>query len=158
MLTTVADGLQLQFTPVPLTSVDMSTLQSRLEAAMEKAKKSRADLARACDISRAAVGKWFEGSAKNLKMEHLFAVADECQVDARWLATGKGEMKQTRGGACVHGDIPAHRIALIRLYSTLPDNDRAAARRFIETMAWMHHPKKNEYVQRISEQHMVHDK
>jgi len=85
MLTTVRRGLQLRLVPDSLTLVDMSTLQARLEQAMKHAEVNKAALAKACGISTAAVAKWFGGDAKNLKMEHLFAVSDLCKVDPRWL-------------------------------------------------------------------------
>jgi transcriptional regulator with XRE-family HTH domain len=129
----------------------MSTLQSRLEAAMKHASKKQADLARATKASSAAVTKWFSPAAKNLKMEHLFAVADECGVDPRWLATGKGAM--VKGGKPEPGsspiaDIPQRRLDLIRMYGRLPDEVRQPIRALIETLAWMHHPSKDEYVKR----------
>lgn len=149
MLTTVRHELQLRLGAELLTLVDMSTLQARLEQAMKHAKVKQAALAEACDISSAAVAKWFSGNAKNLKMEHLFSVADLCQVDPRWLGTGKGEM--VRSGKlepCTHQDIPQRRIDLIRMYGRLPDEVRLPIRQLIETLAWQHHPRKEEYVKR----------
>jgi transcriptional regulator with XRE-family HTH domain len=160
MLTTVRTDFQLQLVPQALTLVGMSTLQARLEQAMKHAKVKQADLASACGISSAAVAKWFGGTAKNLKMEHLFSVADLCRVDARWLATGKGAM--VHGGKPENGapptDIPQRRIDLIRMYGRLPDEVRQPIRSLIETLAWMHHPKKAEYVKRTARKpDMVHD-
>lgn len=150
--------LQLRLVEESLTLVDMSTLQQRLEKAMEHAKKKQADLVKATGASSAGVAKWFGGSAKNLKMDHLFAVADLCQVDARWLATGAGSMTRTKGDACTHQDIPQRRIDLIRMYGRLPDEVRQPIRSLIETLAWMHHPGKAEYVKRQARKpEMVHD-
>jgi transcriptional regulator with XRE-family HTH domain len=146
MLTTVRRNAQLRLVGESLTLVDMSTLQSRLERAMEHAKKKQSDLAKACDISTAAVAKWFGGSAKNLKMEHLFAVSDLCRIDPRWLATGKGSMERTgKTEPSDRDDIPQRRIDLIRMYGRLPDEVRQPIRSLIETLAWMHHPHKAEY-------------
>jgi transcriptional regulator with XRE-family HTH domain len=139
----------------------MSTLQERLTKAMETAKKNRADLAAACDISRAAVSKWFDANAKNLKMEHLFAVADACGVDARWLATGSGVMRPGKGSACTHADIPQRRIDLIRMYGKLPDEIRHPIRQLIEGLSYLHHPDKGEYARRVesyNKTHFVHEK
>ena len=119
----------------------MSTLQSRLQAAMELSERKPADLAAACRISRAAVSKWFQPASKNLKMEHLFTVADLCGVDARWLATGRGQPRRhqlTKPG----DDIPQRRLDLIRMYGRLPDEVRAPIRALIETLAYLHHPRK----------------
>lgn len=158
MLTTVCHVEQLRLVGEPLTLVTMSTLQQRLEQAMKHAKVKQTDLAKACKISTAAVAKWFGGSAKNLKMEHLFAVADLCQVEPRWLGTGEGTMLRTKGDACTHQDIPQRRIDLIRMYGRLPDEVRQPIRSLIETLAWMHHPSKAEYVKRQARKpEMVHD-
>lgn len=137
----------------------MSTLKARLEAAMKHAGKKQADLVRATKASSAAVTKWFGDSAKNLKMEHLFAVADECGVDPRWLATGKGQMVRSgKADPCTHQDLPQRRIDLIRMYGRLPDEVRQPIRSLIETLAWMHHPSKAEYVKRTARKtEMVHD-
>lgn len=136
----------------------MSTLPERLEAALKFAKKDRQALIEVTGASRQAVNKWFEGTSSNLKMTHLFKVADVLGVEARWLGTGDGEMKRGKPLGCTHNDIPAHRIALIRLYSTLPDEERRVARTLIETLSWSHHPRKDEYVKRVSKPHAVHEK
>jgi transcriptional regulator with XRE-family HTH domain len=126
---------------------------------MDYAKKTKADLARACGISRTAVSKWFD-SGKNLKMEHLFAVADECMVDARWLAIGEGTMKASKSGICTHADIPKRRIDLIRSYGRLPEEVRQPIRGLIETLAFMNHEHRDEYVKKVTnyKPSMIHDK
>lgn len=150
--------MQLRLVGESLTSVTMSTLQQRLEQAMKHAKVKQTELAKACSISTAAVAKWFGGNAKNLKMEHLFAVADLCQVDPRWLGTGDGAMLRTKGEACTHQDIPQRRIDLIRMYGRLPEEVRLPIRQLIETLAWQNHPHKGEYVKRQQRKpEMVHD-
>lgn len=160
-VTAVAAALQPSLRPQDVTLVAMSKLQERLNAALIHGKKTRQDLIDAKITSRQAVNKWFDSDAKNLKMEHLFRVADFCKVDPRWLATGKDAKPVPAGkasGTCTHTDIPEHRIRLIRMYSDLPQEDRAAARRFIELMAWQHHPHKDEYVKRVSKKpDMVHE-
>lgn len=137
----------------------MKTLPERLDAALKHAKKDRPALIKATGASRQAVNKWFEGTSSNLKMTHLFAVADVLGIEARWLATGEGEMKAGKSSGCTHGDIPQRRIDLIRMYSHLPDEVRRPIRALIETLAWMHHPRKDEYLKRTkSAALMVHDK
>lgn len=136
----------------------MSTLPQRLEDALRHGKKSRQDLVRATKATRQAVNKWFDTDAKNLKMEHLFLVADECGVDPRWLATGKGAMVPGGKPPNPLADIPQRRIDLIRMYGRLPDEVRQPIRALIETLAWMHHPSKTEYVKRQkSKPLMLHD-
>jgi transcriptional regulator with XRE-family HTH domain len=157
MVTTVSTALQLVFPPMPVTLVSMTTLQERLTQAMKAGEKTRADLARACGMTRQGVGKWFDSETKNLKLDNLFDAADELGVDARWLATGKGTMK--RGGVvtALPPDIPQRRIDLIRMYGRLPEEVRLPIRQLIETLAWQHHPSKAEYVKRQKKPMMVHE-
>ncbi len=74
-----------------------------------------------------------------MKAEHVFPVARLCKVEAEWLATGAG--KRTRDAARIaedhsaYADVPRHRIALIRLYGTLPDDIRRPIRAMIETLS-----------------------
>lgn len=158
MLTTASSHLQLELVSEPLTLVTMSTLQARLEQAMKHAKVKQADLAKACKISTAAVTKWFGGTAKNLKMEHLFAVADLCQVEPRWLGTGAGTMLRTKGDAGTHQDIPQRRLDLLQMYSRLPAEVRQPIRALIETLAAVQNPRQAEYVKRTARKpEMVHD-
>jgi hypothetical protein len=165
MLTTVANDAQPTLPCELLTLVYMvTTLKDRLEAAIAGKDIQQTDLIAAVrqvdkKISRAAVSKWFRGETKELRAAHVFAVARRCEVDPEWLATGNGAMKRgAKSSTPVPADIPAHRIALIKLYSTLPAEDRAAARRFIETMAWQHHPRKDEYVKGLRNKPLaVHD-
>lgn len=133
MLTTVPETMQPQFPAWLLTLVPMTTMQERLNAAMDYGNKTKADLARACKISRTAVSKWFT-TGKNLQMEHLFAVADVCRVDARWLAIGQGEMKPSKGASCTHEDIPVHRFEMLRAYGRLEQEIRTPIKMLIETL------------------------
>lgn len=51
---------------------------------------SREELAEAVGVSVAAVGQWESGKTKNLKLDHLIAIADALNINVRWLATGVG--------------------------------------------------------------------
>jgi len=94
MLSIVNDELQPCDARALLTLVAMAEkrdkFKDRLSEAMGKT-VTPAALARACKTSRAAVSKWMSGDTKDVKMAHLFLIADTCRVDARWLATGEGE-------------------------------------------------------------------
>lgn len=140
----------------------MSTLQERLEAALRHGKKTRQDLINEKITSRQAVNKWFDDpKSKNLKMEHLFAVADFCKVDARWLATGRDAKPVPPGKADApsqFSDIPQRRIDLIRMYGRLPDEVRFPIRQLIETLHGLQHPRREEYVKRAKRPPaMVHE-
>lgn len=68
----------------------MNTVAERIKYARKQAKLTQQALAEACGIKRASVTQWESGSTKSLKPENLFAVAKATNIDAKWLATGKG--------------------------------------------------------------------
>lgn len=70
--------------------MEKTTLAQRLTSRRKELKLSREDLATATGVTVAAVQAWESGSTKNLKLDHLFAVADALNVSPRWLATGRG--------------------------------------------------------------------
>lgn len=67
-----------------------TTLAQRLKTARKAAGLSQGELARRIGISRAAVSQWENGTIQSLDMANLFAVADLCNINARWLALGTG--------------------------------------------------------------------
>lgn len=52
---------------------------------------SRDDLSVAVGVSVTAVQMWESGATKNLKLDHLCAIADALNVNVRWLAEGRGD-------------------------------------------------------------------
>lgn len=54
--------------------------------------ENQSEIAKASGVSKQALTDWVKGRSKDLKPHHLFAFADACGVEARWLATGKGPM------------------------------------------------------------------
>jgi DNA-binding Xre family transcriptional regulator len=48
------------------------------------------ELARRCGVTRASVSGWTTGKAKNIRPDHLVAIADAIGLEIRWLITGKG--------------------------------------------------------------------
>lgn len=69
---------------------DSDLFEVRLAWALAKSKVSQSRLADHCKVSSAAVSKWMHGHTKDLKMDNIFAAAEVCAVNARWLATNKG--------------------------------------------------------------------
>lgn len=61
---------------------------------------------------------------------------------------------------CPHADIPQRHIDLIRMYQRLPDELRQPIRALIETLAYMNHEHKDEYVKKVTSftPRMVQDK
>jgi transcriptional regulator with XRE-family HTH domain len=97
-LTAVHMQVQPQFTTRVLTSVHMdtlSTLEGRLRNAMAKAGTSASDLARECDVSPVAVGKWLKGG--KMKADSLAKASRALGVRDEWLRTGKLPMEREHG-------------------------------------------------------------
>lgn len=68
-----------------------STLQTRVQQAMDAKSWSPADLARASQSTTATISNWRNGMvvAEHVKAEQLFRIADALEVDGRWLLTGE---------------------------------------------------------------------
>jgi transcriptional regulator with XRE-family HTH domain len=67
-----------------------TTLSQRIASRRKEVGLTREDLAAAAGVSVAAVQAWESGATKNLKLDHLFTVADALNVNPRWLATERG--------------------------------------------------------------------
>lgn len=78
-----------------LRSVEFS---ARLLAARTAAQKTQEQVAQACDISHGTISKAESGKTESMTADNLFAIADFLGCDARWLATGQGEM-HSKGSA-----------------------------------------------------------
>lgn len=70
----------------------MSTYGSRLNAALERKKRSRADLAKAIGRTPQAIGQVINGMTKALTAANNSLAAIYLDVNPHWLATGEGEM------------------------------------------------------------------
>lgn len=68
----------------------LATLAERIAARRKELGLRQEDLADAAGVSKAAVSQWERGETKNLKLEHLFKIADALKLHARWLALGQG--------------------------------------------------------------------
>jgi transcriptional regulator with XRE-family HTH domain len=66
------------------------TLAERIAARRRELGLRQEDLANAAGVSTAAVSQWEKGHTKNLRLEHLFVIADKLKVQPRWLALGQG--------------------------------------------------------------------
>lgn len=143
MLTMVQPKTQPWFPLSLLTSVEMkpddTTLEQRIAKAMELSGASPARLAKVCGISAAAVTKWTRGRTSNLKNEHLFKVADACQVDPRWLGTGAGRPRPV--GAVrdmprpdLANGLPEIALRVARKWNALDDPGKTQILMLIETL------------------------
>lgn len=71
--------------------VDVKTIAERIRSARVAAGyETQVDLAKAMGVTKSAVNQWESGKNENLKLDHLVKLADLCDVDIRWLATGDG--------------------------------------------------------------------
>lgn len=71
----------------------MSLLEERIYQSRLESGLSASELARAVGVTSAAVSRWEKGQVKNLRMEHLFAIARILDINPEWLATGRGHKK-----------------------------------------------------------------
>ena len=69
---------------------DYGFLGQRMKATRLELGLRQQDLADAAGVSTAAISQVENGDTKNLKLPHLFAIADAMKVNPRWLAIGKG--------------------------------------------------------------------
>lgn len=120
----------------------MTTLKERLELAMDanSPRTTQAAIAKACGISTAAVAGWFQKENFALQATHCFALSKLMNVDAEWLATGRGTM----AGGGVRGLEPRH-VALIQAYRRLPQEQRTPIRMLIEALHAALDPKQREW-------------
>lgn len=96
--TTVKNALQPRCQPMHLTLVDMdkfATIADRLRASMTESGVSGSELARACDVSPAAVHKWLNGG--KLSADNSAAAARALGVREEWLRTGKLPKEREHG-------------------------------------------------------------
>lgn len=113
----------------------MTNLPDRINLLLSENHWSAAELARQAGVSRAAVSDWRNGSVKTLTAEVASRLAAACNVDAIWVATGRGEprhgnLAQKDPGAQSPAEWPFLAIDPAR-YSQLPD----AVKRMIEGRA-----------------------
>ena len=60
---------------------------------MDGSKLSRAEIARACSMTNAAVTHWLNGETKSLKADKALALEAATGYRATWILTGKGSKK-----------------------------------------------------------------
>jgi transcriptional regulator with XRE-family HTH domain len=64
-------------------------LKDRLADAIKEAGLSASELARACNVTAAAVSKWLDGRTKKLSADNYASAARALGVREEWLRTGK---------------------------------------------------------------------
>lgn len=103
-----------KFASFPLTLVNMgTTLQERLEDALlargEELGKTLTPnwLAVQVGRSRTAIYKWFNGATQTLDGDNLLKAAGVLNVNAEWLANGKGPMKGGKSNRVLPPEIEA---------------------------------------------------
>lgn len=79
----------------------MKTLAERLTWAIANAGITKADLSRACGVTRGGVTHWFNGGTQKLEGENLMNAAKATGVNPIWLATGQGERLERKPTATV---------------------------------------------------------
>lgn len=81
-------------------------------------------IAKRCGVSLQAVYSWQRGEVKNLRNNHLFALADATGFEARWIATGEGPERQ--------GEPDQREKALLDLYRSSDSRGKTVILRVAE--------------------------
>jgi transcriptional regulator with XRE-family HTH domain len=68
-------------------------LKDRIREAIEGSGKSKADVARDCEVTNAAVTHWLNGDTKSLKAEIALGLEASTGYRARWILHGKGQKR-----------------------------------------------------------------
>jgi transcriptional regulator with XRE-family HTH domain len=68
-------------------------LKDRVLEAIDKSEKTKAEIARACSVTNAAVTHWISGDTKNMKADTALALEEATGYRARWILYGKGTKK-----------------------------------------------------------------
>lgn len=68
----------------------MKTLALRLQHALDKRKKTPADLSRATGKTESAVSQWLNGPTKSMRGDNLMATCAFLRCNAAWLSSNKG--------------------------------------------------------------------
>ena len=67
--------------------------KDRVAEAIEQSGKTRADIARACKVTSAAVTFWLNGDTTNLKADTALALEEATGYRAQWILSGSGTKK-----------------------------------------------------------------
>lgn len=70
--------------------MDLLTIGTRIDHALKTSDVSIAQAATQCDVSQQAVYSWIRDEIKNLRNDHLFALAELTGFEAKWISTGRG--------------------------------------------------------------------
>lgn len=66
------------------------SLSERLQEAIEASGKSKAEIARACNITQASINHWMTGKTRSLRAETALALEQITGFSAVWLTSGRG--------------------------------------------------------------------
>lgn len=86
----------------------MESPGDRIKRARLRAKLTQLDLAKAANVSRAAVAQWESDETKHIRPENLFRIAPLLGCSAQWLATGEEapEPSNTTPGPSLRPAVP----------------------------------------------------
>jgi len=85
-------------------SIAGMALKDRIREARDAYKGPVEELAKKVGVSRSAFYQWLAGDTKNLRLENLFALAEETGYSAKWIATGHGTKRDS--SALAHNNGP----------------------------------------------------
>ena len=110
----------------------MSGFTDRLQQAAARAGygDSQADLARALDLSRQRINRWFVEDGAGPDADVLLDISSRLGVNPKWLKTGEGAMIPD----AANEDLSSEERALIRDYRSSSQKTREAIRAVVRTM------------------------
>lgn len=77
----------------PRVPIGFMALKTRIKEAIDGSGLSKAEIARACSATNAAVTHWLNGETKSLKADKALALEAATGYRATWILSGKGSKK-----------------------------------------------------------------
>lgn len=73
--------------------IGFMVLKDRIQEAIDQSEKTKAEIARNCGVTNAAVTQWLSGDTANLKADKALALEIATGYRAQWILTGRGPKK-----------------------------------------------------------------
>lgn len=103
----------------------LNTKGERIAYVIKKSGHTPASIARLLGCAPAAIYQWIDGSTQNLKEQYLWGLADVTGFEARWISTGRGQVKLDpsvrHAEAVLTAMQPEVRYTAVRLIDTLAE-------------------------------------
>jgi phage repressor protein C with HTH and peptisase S24 domain len=102
-------------------STPNDALKDRLLFALERSKRSQAELAQYCNVTQSAVSMWLNGRTKSIRGSNLLSAAEYLRVKPSWLSKG-GEFTSLPGGSQTEFEVTQYVMVPRYSYQVTADN------------------------------------